>query len=372
MTDLADFERLRILVLWAAFAASAVFGFLAQRTRFCTMGAISDIVGMGSWTRLRMWVMAVVIAMMGFHVLGWLGWIDIGRNVYAMARIHWLSAIVGGVLFGVGMVLASGCGSRTLMRIGSGSLKALVVFFVMGLFAYATLRGVLAVVRVETVDLVAVDVKWGGTLSQWLAHTSGMDVNQAGLLLACVIGAPALWWVLADREVRQPSMLIGGLGIGLVLTLMWWISGHLGHVPEHPQTLESVYVATNSVSNMEALTFTAPVAYALEWLTLYSDTTRLLTLGVASVVGVVVGALVEALTSRGFRWEGFRGTQDTALHLVGAACMGVGGVTAMGCSIGQGLSGLSTLSATSVIAVMGIVAGAWLGLRFQMWLIGRE
>ena len=372
MTDIADIERLRILVLWAAFAVSAAFGFLAQRTRFCTMGAISDIVGMGSWTRLRVWVMAVAVAMIGFHLMGWLGWIDIERNVYAMARIHWLSAVLGGLLFGVGMVLASGCGSRTLMRMGSGSLKALVVFFVMGLFAYATLRGVLAVVRVETVDLVAFDVPWGGTLSQWLAETSGLGVTQSGLLLASVIGIAALWWVLVDREIRQPSNWVGGLGIGLVLTLMWWISGHLGHVSEHPLTLESVYVGTNSVRNMEALTFTAPVAYALEWLTLFSDTSRVLTLGVASVFGVVAGAMVEALMSRSFRWEGFRGTQDTALHLVGAACMGVGGVTAMGCSIGQGLSGLSTLSVTSAIAVTGIVAGAWLGLRFQMWLIGRE
>lgn len=372
MTDTADYERLRVLVLWAAFAASALFGFVAQRTRFCTMGAISDIVGMGSWTRMRMWVLAVAVAMIGFHVMGWLGWIDIGRNVYAMGRIHWLSATVGGLLFGLGMVLASGCGSRMLMRIGSGSLKALVVFFVMGFFAYATLRGVLAVVRVETLDLVAFDVDWGGTLPQWFSKTSGLPLGQSGLLLACVLAVPTLLWVVADREIRQPSMLLGGVGVGALLTLMWWISGHLGHVPEHPLTLESVYVATNSVRSMEALTFTAPVAYALEWLTLFSDTSRVLTLGVASVFGVVVGALVQALISRRFRWEGFRGTQDTALHIVGAACMGVGGVTAMGCSIGQGLSGLSTLSATSAIAVVAIVVGAWLGLRLQMWLIERE
>ena len=123
---------------------------------------------------------------------------------------------------------------------------------------------------------------------------------------------------------------------------------------------------------MEALTFTAPMAYTLDWLIYFSDKNKVLTLGVVSVLGVVAGAFAHAVVSRSFRWEGFAGTRDTALHLVGALCMGVGGVTAMGCTVGQGLSGLSTLSVTSAIAFAGIVTGALGGLRFQIWLLERD
>jgi len=161
------------------------------------------------------------------------------------------------------------------------------------------------------------------------------------------------------------------VGIGATVAGMWWVSGRLGFVAEHPDTLEAVYLASNS-GRMESLTFTAPMAYALDWLMFFSDRSKVLTLGVVSVAGVVLGAFVYGLLTRSFRWEGFRDTRDTALHLVGAVCMGVGGVTAMGCTVGQGLSGLSTLSVTSFIAVTGIVAGALAGFRFQLWLLERD
>lgn len=369
--EIADLHKLQTLVLWAAFAVSAAFGFIAQRTHFCTMGAISDIVNMGVWTRMRMWGMAVGVAMIGFYAMGWLGWIDTGKTIYSSGRIIWLSALVGGALFGFGMVLASGCGSKTLLRIGAGSLKSLVVFFVMGFAAFATLRGVLAVVRVNTLDRVAFDIAVGGTVPVWVASAWGVKPAFAGLLLALLVGGALVLWALAESEFRTGSHLFGGVGIGLMIVAMWWVSGHLGFVYEHPETLDSVYLATNT-GRMESLTFTAPMAYTLDWLILFSDTSKVLTLGVVSVVGVVVGAFVQAQVGRSFRWEGFRNTQDTALHLGGAFCMGVGGVTALGCTVGQGLSGLSTLSLTSMIAVTGIVLGAIAGFRFQMWLIERE
>jgi uncharacterized membrane protein YedE/YeeE len=335
------------------------------------MGAVSDIVNMGSWTRMRMWGMAVGVAMIGFYGMGWLGLIDTGKTIYTSGRIVWLSASVGGLLFGFGMVLASGCGSKTLVRIGAGSLKSLVVFFVMGFTAFATLRGFLAVARVHTLDTVAFDLAAGGSVPMWLSQGTDLPLATAGLVAAVLIGGALVIWALASDEFRNANSVLGGVGLGCVVALMWWISGHLGFVAEHPETLESVYLTTNS-GRMESLTFTAPMAYSLDWMIHFSDTTKVLTLGVVSVAGVVVGAWLDAMFSRSFRWEGFRNTQDTALHLAGAACMGVGGVTALGCTVGQGLSGLSTLSLTSVIAVAGIMAGAWLGFRFQMWLIERE
>ena len=144
----------------------------------------------------------------------------------------------------------------------------------------------------------------------------------------------------------------------------------LGFVAEHPETLEAVYLASNS-GRMESLTFVAPMAYTIDWLIFFSDKSKVLTFGVVTVFGVVAGSFLCALIERSFRWEGFRDTRDTALHLVGAALMGVGGVTALGCTVGQGLSGLSTLSLLSAIAVAGIVGGAVLGFKFQMWLLER-
>jgi uncharacterized membrane protein YedE/YeeE len=369
--EIADLIKLQTLVLWAAFAVAVAFGFIAQRTHFCTMGALSDIVNMGDWTRMRTWGMAVGVAMIGFHAMAWLGWIDAKSTIYASGRIIWLSALVGGGLFGFGMVLASGCGSKTLARIGAGSLKSLVVFFVMGFAAFATLRGVLAVLRVNTVDRVAFEIPAGSAVPAWVASGFGLDPASTGMLVALLVGGALIVWALLGPDFRNANNLLAGGGLGLVIAAMWWVSGHLGFVAEHPETLEAVYLATNT-GRMESLTFTAPMAYTLDWMIFFSDTSKVLTVGVVTVVGVVVGAFVQAQLSRSFRWEGFRSTEDTALHLVGAVCMGVGGVTAMGCTVGQGLSGLSTLSLTSMIAVAGIFLGSIVGFRFQMWLLERE
>ena len=370
--ELSDIQSLQTQVLWAAFFVSVAFGAIAQRTHFCTMGAISDIVNMGDWTRMRMWGLAVGVAMIAFYAMAWLGWIDPSQTIYASGRVIWLSALVGGALFGFGMVLASGCGSKTLVRIGGGSLKSLVVFFVMGVASFATLRGVTAVLRVNTVDKVTFEMPGGSALPAWLATVMGWEAASTGLVLGLVVGGALVVWALAGEGLRSSgNALFGGLGIGATVAAIWWVTGKLGFVPEHPETLEAVYLATNS-GRMESLTFTAPMAYALDWLIYFSDTSKVLTLGVVSVGGVVAGSLVQAVASRSFHWEGFRSTQDTALHIGGAVCMGVGGVTAMGCTVGQGLSGLSTLSLTSMIAVAGIVLGALGGFRFQMWLLERE
>lgn len=369
--DIADLNSLRSQVLWVAFAVAVAFGAIAQRTQFCTMGAVSDVVNMGSWSRMRMWGLAVGVATIGFYFLGWLGLIDTANTLYASSEVIWLSALVGGGLFGFGMVLASGCGSKTLVRVGAGSLKSLVVFFVMGISAYATLSGVLAVVRVNTLDRVSFTMPTGGTLPLWLASVTGADVASVGLVAALLVGGLLVIWAMLGQEFRNADNILGGVGLGLSVVAMWWVSGYLAFVPEHPLTLEATYLATDT-GRLESLSFTAPMAYTLDWLILFSDASNLLTLGVVSVVGVVVGSWLQSMWGRSFRWEGFRDTQDTALHLVGAFCMGIGGVTALGCTIGQGLSGLSTLSLGSLIAVAGIMAGAVGGFRFQLWLIDRE
>jgi uncharacterized membrane protein YedE/YeeE len=335
------------------------------------MGAVADIVNIGDWSRMRMWALAIGAAMLGFNTMVYLGWVEAGKSIYAGSRLIWLSNLLGGALFGVGMVLASGCGSKTLVRIGGGSLKALVVFAVLAIAAYATMRGIVGVARVATVDTVALTLPTGQDLPSLLAGSVGADKKALALALGLLLGGGLVAWALSSPQGRSADVLVAGFGIGLVVVGVWWVSGRLGHLPEHPQTLEEAFLATNS-QRMESLTFVAPIAYTVDWLILFSDKSKVLTIAVISTVGVIVGALLSALSTRSFRWEGFAGTQDTAHHLVGAVLMGVGGVTAMGCTVGQGLSGVSTLALGSFLAFAGIVAGAVVGLKYQVWQLERS
>ena len=367
----SDLPILSAQVLGAAFVLALAFGAVVQRTHFCTMGAVADVVNMGSWARMRMWALAAGVAMVGFNLMVWAGWVQADKSIYASSRLIVLSNAAGGLLFGFGMVLASGCGSKTLVRVGGGSLKALVVMLVMAVSAELTMRGIFGVWRVATLDAVAITLSTSQDLPSLLAAAGGGADRAWALGLGLVLGGALLAWSLWRQEGREASVLWGGLFVGLLVVALWWVSGYWGHLAEHPQTLEEAFLATNS-QRMESFTFVAPIAYTLDWLAFYSDRNTVLTVGVVATFGVIVGSALMALFTRSFRWEGFAGTQDTALHLVGAVLMGAGGVTAMGCTVGQGLSGLSTLALGSFIAVAGIVAGAVAGLKFQLWLLERQ
>jgi uncharacterized protein len=362
----SDLPGLTAQVLWGSFALALVFGAVAQRTHFCTMGAVADIVNIGDWTRMRMWLLAVGVAMIGFNAMVGAGWIEARNSVYAGPRLLWLSYAVGGLMFGFGMVLASGCGSKTLVRIGGGSLKSLVVFCVLAIASYATLKGVTAVARVATLDTVALVLPVGQDLPSLASHAWGGARPSWALGLGGGIGVALLLWVVMRPEGRQADVLLAGLGIGAVVVGVWWLSGRLGHLAEHPLTLEEAFLATNS-QRMESLSFVAPIAYTMDWLILFSDKSKVLSIGIVSTLGVVLGSAAVAVLTRSFRWEGFADTEDTANHLAGGLLMGVGGVTAMGCTVGQGLSGVSTLALGSFVAFAAIVAGAVLGIRWQVW-----
>ena len=357
-------------ILWLAFALGAAFGAVANRTHFCTMGAVADIVNMGDWSRMRMWLLAIAIAVLGSSALHAAGLIDLDKTIYRSDRLLWLSCIVGGLCFGAGMVLASGCGGKTLIRIGGGNLKSLVVFVVLGLVAYMTLRGVFGVFRVNVLEKAALALPGGQDLPALLA---GTGIAPGGALAACalLVGGGLLAFVFARRDFLGADNLLGGIAVGLVVVGGWYVSGHLGYLAEDPETLQEAFVATNS-GRMESLTFVAPQAYTLELLMLWSDSSRKLSFTIASALGVIAGSLAYALATRSFRWEGFRDVEDTARHLAGAALMGFGGVVGMGCTIGQGISGVSTLAAGSILTLLSIVAGAAAMLKYQYWRVMRE
>jgi uncharacterized membrane protein YedE/YeeE len=365
----SSLAALSATVLIAAFALAFAFGAIAQRTHFCTMGSIADVVNFGDWTRLRQWLLAMAVAILGTTVLDAAGLIDVRWSFYTMPRFTPLAYAVGGLLFGFGMVLAGGCGSRSLVRAGGGSLKSLVVVVVLAVVAYITLRGALALVRVGVIERAGVDL---GTRQDLASLLAAATPARSALQLALGIGIPAVLVVFALRErtFRTFDNLLAGVGIGAVIVGVWFVSGSIGHLAEHPQTLEETFVRTNS-RQMESLSFVAPMAWALDYLMFTSDVSKELTIGIVAVAGVLLGSSSYAIATGRFRWEGFRDAEDTGNHLVGAALMGFGGVTALGCTIGQGLSGISTLAAGSFIALAGIVLGAVAGVRYQAWRIER-
>lgn len=317
-----------------------------------------------------MWLLAIGVAILGAGFLHAAGQIDLGKTVYRTPTFTWLSYLVGGGCFGIGMVLASGCGGKTLIRMGGGNLKSLVVFVVLGLVAYMTMRGVLGVFRVNVLDPAAL-VLAGGQDVPALLTAIGLESQIAFWLAVLGIGGGLMAFSLLKRDFWTLDNLLGGLGVGICVVAAWYVSGHIGHLAEHPETLEEAFIATHS-GRMESLTFVAPQAYTLELLMLWSDSSRTMSFAIATTLGVIVGSFAWSLASGSFRWEGFASVEDTANHLIGAALMGFGGVTAMGCTVGQGITGFSTLALGSIVTFAAIVTAAGVTLKLQYWRFLRE
>jgi len=363
-------SHLSNLVVGLAFALAFVFGAVAQRVSFCTMGAVTDIVNFGDWRRMRMWILAIAVAIAGTAALQVLGLIDTGKSIYTAEKVPWLSHVMGGFLFGFGMTLASGCGSKTLIRAGAGNLKSAIVLVFLAAAAYMTLKGVLAPMRANGLDTLRWDVGAKASDLATLAMAAGF-ATAVRVWLPLLIAAALAIFIFADRDFRtSPELIIGGLLVGAVIVGGWYVSGHLGYLPEDPQTLEEKFVATNS-GHIESYSFVAPSAYLLELLLLWTDQSRVVTFGIAGVLGMLLGSAAMALATRTFRWEGFGSVEDVSNHVVGGVLMGFGGVTALGCTIGQGLTGVSTLAVGSIITLASIIGGCVVAVKYQMWRLER-
>jgi uncharacterized protein len=351
-------------VVWGGLLIGLALGAVTQGTRFCAMGALADWFAYGGTARLMMWVLAVAVAALG--TLSLIEWelLDASKTIAWSNRFLWLSYTLGGTLFGFGMVLGSGCPQRNLVKAGSGSLKALVTLLVAGFAAQMTLRGVFAELRVGLLDSNQITLASPQDLGSLLSAVTGSTVvtmRRLVLTLALVLAARLLWKSRSSMEVTH---WLGGVAVGLLVLAAWVLTGYMGYLPEHPETLEPIWSGTYS-HRPEALTFAAPVAHLLDLLTLWSDRNNVVTYGVMVCLGTLLGSAAWAVVRKEFRWESFQNARDMGNHLVGGLLMGFGGVTAMGCSIGQGITGLSLQSAGACLAVGGIVLGTWLGLRFQ-------
>jgi len=354
-------------VTGGAFTLAFIFGAVGNKTNFCTMGAVSDWVNMGDTNRMRMWLLAIAVALLGASALQVAGVVDLSKSIYPGPNFTWLSYLVGGFFFGVGMTLGSGCGSKTLIRIGGGNLKSLVVYVFLGIAAYMTLRGLFGAFRVGVLEKASITLANGQDLPSLAAAAIGMAKATWTTILAAVIGGALAAYAYASKEFRASfDYTLGGVVTGLVVVGGWYVSGRLGYVAEDPQTLQEAFVATNT-GRMESFSFVSPLAYTLEYLMLWTDKSKIVTYGIASALGVIAGSAAYALATRTFRWEGFRDAEDTANHIVGGILMGFGGITALGCTIGQAITGISTLALGSFLTFAAIVAGSALTMKYQYW-----
>jgi uncharacterized membrane protein YedE/YeeE len=331
-----------------------VFGATAQRTNFCTMGGISDRVLMGDGRRLRAWVLATAVAVIGAQLLAFGGRVDLGRSIYLTANFGWLGAILGGLVFGFGMVLTGGCPSRTLVRLGAGNLKSLVVALVLGVVAYMTLRGLIAPARISfegatNIDLTAYGLK-SQNMGELAAAVLGVGEGAARAVAAVAVAAALLYFCFKDAAFRRsPRDVTAGVLIGLTAVAGWVVTGIIAFDEFEPVPLVSV-------------TLVSPVADALQYLMTYTGAT--INFGIAVVGGIIAGSFLAAVASGEFRIESFTERNDLVRHLVGATFMGVGGVFALGCTIGQGVTGMSTLAFGSLIAWLSIMGGGYVGVKY--------
>jgi len=350
-----EWENIHVVAMYG-FVLALVFGAVANKTNFCTMGAVSDWVNMGSRGRLGAWLLAMGVAIVGTQALELLGLVAVDESIYRGSTFGWLGYILGGVIFGVGMTLSGGCGQRTLVRVGSGNLKALVVFLILCISAYMTLRGLFGVFRVDYIDSQAIDLADRGIEDQGLANiianVTGMANSTAlSVVVAAVISLALIVWAVRQPGVRDDKdNLWGGIVIGLIITAGWAITGIIGYDDFDPVPIES-------------LSFIAPSGNSLIYLMTYTG--AIISFGVSIVGGIIAGSFLYSIITRKFSIETFTDKQDMINHIIGGVFMGFGGVLALGCTVGQGISGVSTLALGSFVAVISIIFGSAVTMRYQ-------
>lgn len=345
---------IKYVVATLGFVLGAAFGATAQRTNFCTMGAISDIVFMQDWNRFRAWMLAIAVAVLGSQGLYLMGMIDLNKSIYLTTNFGWAGAIVGGLLFGFGMTMTGGCGNKTLVRLGAGNLKSLVVAIVLGIFAYMTLRGLIGIGRVQMETALNVNLATAKLAAQGVpdmaAKLTGAALPTARIAVAVVVAGFLLWFCFKSAEFRgSAANIASGLILGVLVVAGWAITGIVGKDEFEPTPLASV-------------TFVAPVGESVQYLMTFTGAT--INFGIATVGGVIVGSFLMAKATGEFRMESFADANDLLRHLIGGAIMGIGGVMALGCTIGQGMTGMSTLAMGSFLALGSIILGGVIGMKY--------
>jgi len=361
-------------VLLLVFAIALVMGAVAHKTRFCAMGAVSDWLHMGDTGRLRAWVLSMAVALSGVLLLETFALINLDEGSfppYRSVNFAWLRYLLGGLMFGVGMTFASGCGNRTLVKIGGGNLKSLLVLAVAAACAYLMMWTEFYE-RVFNSWIVSTSVNLGhyGIESQEVgaifAGLLGLAQSRpAHLAIGALIALGLLVWLFASQEFRRNhDHVLGGAVIGLAVVAGWYLTGGpLGHAWKDWAEMSPVVPSRVEV---QSFTFISPMGDLVRYL-MHPSKLAHINFGIVALTGVIVGSWLYARYTRSFRIEWFTSVQDFGYHLLGAVLMGVGGVLAMGCTIGQAVTGVSTLALGSFLTFGAIVTGAAGAMKYQYW-----
>jgi len=382
-----NFVAAESALLWGAFSIALVMGAVVNKTNFCTMGAVSDLVNMGDTGRMRAWLFAIAVAVLGVAILEYAGLVDATGTFppYRAGNFVWAENILGGLMFGVGMTLASGCGNKTLIRIGGGNLKSIVVFAIIGVISYFMInpfpgsdKTLMSVLFYDWIRPLAVDLG----ASQDLGYVLGGDsAGIARLLIGIVLGL-----VLAGFAFRSPDFrgnrdnMLGGLVVGLAVLGAWYLSTNVAvNTDDAPLSLSAYYQEWDMLADSDegrpaqgrplaaqSYTFINPLGQTLGFAAAGFER-ALLTFGVVAVFGVLLGSLLWSLISRSFRIEWFRSGADALNHIIGAVLMGFGGTLAMGCTVGQAITGVSTLAIGSMVTFGAIFLGSALTMKVQYY-----
>lgn len=362
--------NIHVQVLTIAFVLGLILGAIANKTNFCTMGAVSDWVNMGDTGRLRAWLLAGAVALLGVVILEASGKATIGNATfppYRTPNFAWLRYVLGGLLFGVGMTLASGCGNKTLVRIGGGNLKSLVVLIIASACAYLMLwTDFYNAVFGKMVSATTVDLAARGFKSQTLGELIGIGDTIAGVGVALAV----IVLVYLSSEFRSNrDNQIAGIVIGLIVIAGWLVTG--GSLGAEWKEFADFADTKPLRVETQSFTFISPMGDLARYLLNPRDGS-LIDFGIMALVGVILGSFLWALISRSFRIEWFASLGDFVNHAIGAVLMGIGGVLSMGCTIGQGITGVSTLAAGSLLTLAAIIAGAAATMKYQYWRMMKE
>ncbi len=351
------------LVALLGFCIALVFGFVGNKTHFCSMGAISDVVNMGAKGRLGAWFLAIGLAILGAQFLFLQGYIDLNASVYLSPNLYILSYVLGGILFGIGMTLAAGCGQRNLVRVGGGNLKALVVLIILGITAYMTMRGVLAMVRLNWVYAVNADLTTQGIQDQSLFSYLGalFNLEDASLLRKIggfIIAFGFIAYAFKQKEFRTSfDNVLAGVVIGVCITAAWFVTGYIGQDDFDPIT-------------PQGMAFIGPTGNTISYLMTFTGAQ--INFGIAVALGMIAGSFIYAIFSGNFRIETFSNKTEMVNHMIGGVLMGFGGVLSFGCTIGQGVTGMSTLAIGSMMTLASIIFGSALTMKIQYHMLDEK
>ncbi len=366
-------------VLLSIFVVAVVMGAIANKTNFCTMGAVSDWVNFGDTGRMRAWLLAMAVALIGVLGMEAANVISFSSGTFPPYRTEnfaWLRYLLGGLMFGIGMTLGSGCGSKTLIRIGGGNLKSVVVLVIASIMAYLMMwtsffeNAFMSWMGPTSVSLA----KFGIPSQELSAVVAGVTGTEASPTFRLIIGAMVaialLIFILKSGDFRKSfDNILGGTVVGLVVVAGWYITG--GSMGVAWKDFADMAAEVPSRVNVQSYTFISPMGDSVRYL---MEPTNLMfvNFGVTALVGVIVGSFLYAIIARRFRVEWFASGSDFSSHVVGGVLMGVGGVLAMGCTIGQAVTGVSTLAIGSILTFLAIVGGAAATMKFQYWRMLRE